>query len=250
MAYVLFVIILIAAGFFAMMGFGGGIIYVPILSWYGLDYKTGVIPLSLLLSAATGMTATYTYLRARLVNVSIGTAAVSTALVGAPLGAYCVRFIPTGIIKVLFAIVALYAAVRILKSSEPDDSRRVDPGRALQLGLLIGIIVGFSSGLLGIGNGFLVFPFFMAIGCTTKESAATTALVITFSAFFALILHLRWATFDPKLAAALVVAVVIGSRMGGLWTSTRARPQTLRMIVGIIILVIAARMGWEGLSSF
>ena len=90
----------------------------------------------------------------------------------------------------------------------------------------------------------------MAIGCTTKESAATTALVITFSAFFALTLHLKWATFSPGLAAALVIGVIIGSRMGGLWTSTRARPETLRTIVGIIILLIAARMGWEGLSGF
>lgn len=250
MSYLLFVIISLAAGFFAMMGFGGGIIYVPVLSWYGLDYKTGVIPLSLLLSAATGLTATYTYLRARLVNVKVGTAAISTALFGAPLGAYCVRFIPTGIIKIIFAAVALFAAVRILRSTEPDGKRRVDPGRALQLGFLIGLIVGFSSGLLGIGNGFLVFPFFMAIGCTTKESAATTALVITFSAFFALTLHLRWATFDPKLAVALVIGVVIGSRIGGLWTTRRARPQTLRLIVGVIILIIAARMGWEGLSTF
>ena len=250
MVYLLFIIILAAAGFFAMMGFGGGIIYVPILSWYGLDYKTAVIPLSLLLSFATGLTATYTYLRARLVNVRVGTAAVSTALLGAPLGVYCVQFIPTGIIKIIFAAVAMLAAVRILRTVEPDGKSRVDPGRAIQLGLLVGLIVGFSSGLLGIGNGFLVFPFFMAIGCSTKESAATTALVITFSAFFALTLHLRWATFDPRLAAALVIGVIIGSRMGGLWTSRKARPQTLRLIVGVIILVIAARMGWEGLSSF
>ncbi len=250
MIYILFIIIAVAAGFFAMMGFGGGIIYVPILSWYGLDYKTGVIPLSLLLSAATGMTATYTYLRARLVNVKIGTAAVSTALVGAPLGTYCVRFIPTGIIKILFATVAVYAAVRILRSREPDGKSRINPDRALLLGFLIGLIVGFSSGLLGIGNGFLVFPFFLAIGCTTKESAATTALVITFSAFFALILHLRWATFDPQLAVVLVIGAIIGSRMGGLWTSRRARPQTLRIVAGVIILLVAARMGWEGLSSF
>lgn len=244
-AILLFTIIL-TAGLFGMMGLGGGVIYVPILAWYGLDFRTGAIPLSLLLVTTTGMTAAYTYFRARLVHLRIGAAAIATAFIGAPAGAYVLRHISTGVIKILFAGVAFYASLRILASQDPDPDRTVDRKLAVTGALFIGFFSGFSSGLLGVSGALFILPFLLSIGYPTKEAVATSAMVVTFSALSAFLTHLQWATFDPSLAVLLVLGVAIGSRMGGLWTSRRARPRTLRRIVGVIILIISVKVAVEG----
>ncbi|UCG38636.1 MAG: sulfite exporter TauE/SafE family protein, partial [bacterium] len=72
MLILLFPIVLFIAGLFGMMGLAGGVIYVPLLSWWGLDFATGAIPLSLLLGTATGLSASYTYMRGRFIHFRVG----------------------------------------------------------------------------------------------------------------------------------------------------------------------------------
>lgn len=243
----LILIIFFTAGLFSMIGLGGGIIYVPILSWYGLDFKSGAIPLSLLLVTTTGMTAAYTYFRARLVHLRIGSAAIVTAFIGAPAGAYSLRYIPTGIVQILFAGVALYASLRILGSREPEGDRDIDRKLAAMGALFIGFFSGFSSGLLGVSGALFFLPFLLAIGYPTKEAVATSTILVTFSGLAAFLTHLQWATFDPTLAIFLTLGVIAGSRLGGLWTLRRAKPQTLRRIVGVIILIVSVKIALEGI---
>jgi uncharacterized membrane protein YfcA len=42
---------------------------------------------------------------------------------------------------------------------------------------------GFIGGMLGLGGGFIIAPILMATGYKTKQAAATTAFVVTFSSF-------------------------------------------------------------------
>ena len=44
MSIALFLGVVFGAGILGMMGLGGGVVYVPLLSWGGLDFKTGAIP--------------------------------------------------------------------------------------------------------------------------------------------------------------------------------------------------------------
>ena len=85
MLALIFILVMIAAALFGMMGLGSGIIYVPLLSWWGLDFATGAVPMGLLLSIATGAGAAVTYARLGLVHTRAGIAAASTVILGAPL---------------------------------------------------------------------------------------------------------------------------------------------------------------------
>jgi uncharacterized membrane protein YfcA len=239
-------IVAITAALFGMMGLGGGLVYVPLLSWWGLDFTTGAIPMSLLLSTATGMAAAYTYTREGLVHVRTAMAAIITVFIGAPVGAWAVHRLPVGYVKILFAAAAGYVAMRILISKEPGAPKERDT-RAVMLGaLVIGTFVGFSSGLLGIGGGFLLIPFLLASGIPTREAVATSSLVITVSALTAFISHLGTSTFPISTALLLAGAAVVGSRLGGLWAARQARPTTLRKIAGSLILLIAVKVAVEG----
>ena len=168
-----------------------------------------------------------------------------TAVIGAPFGVLAGRFLPVHAIKLLFAIAAGTIAMRILRSVEPKAQDRLHR-TPVAATVAVGFFVGFSSGLLGIGGGFLLIPFLLSAGFPTREAVATSSMVVTFSAMSGFLSHLPGATFSPSLALLLVVGASAGSRIGVIWASRHARPETLRKIVGTIIFVIAVKVAWEG----
>ena len=248
MILLLLIIVTTAAGVFGMMGLAGGIVYVPVLSWWGFDLKTGAIPLSLLLGSATGGMAAFTYWREKMAHPKVSMFAAAGALAGAPLGARMVPYIPVGILKALFAAAALFISIRILRSREPAEARIGSTWIILAGALAVGLFVGLSSGLLGIGGGFLFIPFMLSAGFPTKHAVATSAIVVAISTMAAFLWHLPRTTFPPALALLLLAGVVTGSRLGGLWAARRARPETLRVVVGSLIFLVSVKMGLEGLA--
>jgi uncharacterized membrane protein YfcA len=246
---VLFIAVLLGSALLGMMGLGGGIVYVPLLSWWGLDLTTGAIPMSLLLGIATSGTAAFTYYRRGLVQTRISLTAGATVFLGAPLGAWALTILPVGIVRIIFSAAAFYVVYRIFSSREPGENSPARKEYRTSVILTLGFFVGFSSGLLGIGGGFLLLSFLMATGMPTKPAVATSSLVVVMSATAAFLSHLPHAQFPVTLALLLALTALVGSRLGGLWVAQHAQPRTLRTIVGIIILVISIKMGFEGIYS-
>jgi uncharacterized membrane protein YfcA len=205
--------------------------------------------MSLLLGIATGGSAAYTFHKSGLIQTRISLTAASTVLLGAPLGAWAVTIIPTSIVRVIFSMTAGYVAFRIFTSRESSDKGQLPTTYRTRVILIIGFFVGFSSGLLGIGGGFLIVSFLLATGFPTKQAVGTTSLVVVISATAAFLSHLPHANFPVPTALLLAAAALAGSRLGGHWTAHYAQPRTLRTIVGIIILMISIKMGIEGVLS-
>ena len=241
----IFILVMIAAALFGMMGLGSGIIYVPLLSWWGLDFATGAVPMGLLLSIATGAGAAYTYARMGLVHKGTGFAAATTVLLGAPLGVRVLHSFPVGYAKIVLAAAALYVAIRALRSGEPHTHHRI---YAMTLGitLLVGFLMGFFSALIGVGGGFILAPVLLASGYPAKEAVGTTAFVVTICTFTAFIFHLPTADFPAGPAVLLAGAALAGARLGGTWASRHADPKTIRVLVAVVIMAIAMKVGAEG----
>jgi len=246
MLALIFILVMIAAALFGMMGLGSGIIYVPLLSWWGLDFATGAVPMGLLLSIATGAGAAYTYARLGLVHKSTGFAAASTVLLGAPLGVQVLHIFPVSYVKIILAATALYVALRALRSGEPKKHRHHNYAMALGLTLIVGFFMGFFSALIGVGGGFLLAPVLLANGYPVKEAVGTTALVVTICTFTAFLFHLPTADFPVGAAILLAGAAFLGARLGGIWATRHANPKTLRLLVAVVIIGIAVKVGTEG----
>ena len=68
MAYFLvFLIITVASFIFAMLGLGGGTVYVPVINWFGYDMKEVAIPLGLLLNGLNTLLALIPFARKKLI---------------------------------------------------------------------------------------------------------------------------------------------------------------------------------------
>lgn len=82
----------------------------------------------------------------------------------------------------------------------------------LLLGL--GLLVGFLSGLFGVGGGFLLTPLLMMIGIPPTVAAASDSNQIVAASTSGTLAHWRMGNVDFKIGLLLVVGGVIGGTMG------------------------------------
>jgi len=250
MFFLILVLILIAAALFGMMGLGSGIIYVPLLSWWGLDFATGAIPLGLLLSVATGAGAARSYIRDGLVHLRTGMSTGLAAVIGSPLGVAALKYVPISLVKLILAGAAFFVAIKALRSGEPSPHLdRSAYAMTRGLTLLMGFLMGFFSALVGVGGGFLLVPVLLARGYPTREAVGTTSMVVTISTAAGFLFHLSSAHIPFRAAFIFTVAALAGASLGGHWAARHANPKGLRVIIGIIIMVIALKVGGEGFMA-
>jgi hypothetical protein len=234
-------IILLASFVFAMLGLGGGMVFVPVLKWAGFSVKEVAIPLGLLLNGLNTLLALIPFARKRLVDWKGGMAMAAAAFVFAPFGAFTARFVPVHL--VLFAFAVLVAAIRMLFFARRPEPDTIMPLRKRSvIGAFVGGFAGFMGGMLGLGGGFIIAPILMWMGYRTKEAAATTAFVVTFSSFSGYLGHIAQGQMNWRLTLVVVAAVAVGSQLGGGFMSTKAKPRWVKQLYAVVLLAIAAKL--------
>lgn len=244
MLYTIVALIIFAASFlFAMLGLGGGMVYVPVLSWAGFDVKEVAIPLGLLLNGLNTLLALIPFARKKLVDWKGGAAMAVAALILSPIGAYTAKYVDKNTLMILFASVVVIAAARMIwtaKKAEPETMMSLKK-RSIY-GTAIGSFAGFMGGLLGLGGGFIIAPFLMWMGYKTKEAAATTAFVVTVSSFSGYFGHIAGGEIDWKITIPVIIAVIVGSQLGANFMSNKAKPKWVKMVYAIVLLAIAVKL--------
>jgi len=239
------ILIFIVSFVFAMLGLGGGMVYVPILKWAGFPMKEVAIPLGLLLNGLNTMLALIPFSRKKLVDWKGGAAMAVAALIFSPLGAYTSKFVPEKPLMILFAVAVVVAAARTLWASNQKEPEEVMPLKKRSIiGSGVGAFAGFAGGLLGIGGGFIIAPILMWMGYKTKAAAATTAFVVTFSSFSGYLGHVAEGEMNWTLTIFVVVAVIIASQLGAMFMSGKAKPKMVKQIYAVVLLGIAIKLIW------
>ena len=244
MLYAIVAIIIFAASFlFAMLGLGGGMVYVPVLTWAGFDVKEVAIPLGLLLNGLNTLLALIPFARKKLVDWKGGAAMAFAALVLSPVGAISAKYVSKDTLMILFAAVVVVAAIRMVwtaKQAEPETMMSL--GKRSAYGATIGAFAGFMGGLLGLGGGFIIAPFLMWMGYKTKEAAATTAFVVTVSSFSGYFGHMANGHINWAITIPVILAVIIGSQLGAGYMTNKAKPKWVKQVYAVVLLGIAIKL--------
>ncbi len=250
MLVIVAIIIAIASFSFAMLGLGGGMVYVPVLHWMGYDMKEVAIPLGLLLNGLNTALVLIPFARKKLVDWKGGAIMAATALLASPIGAMTSSHVPVQTLKILFAVMVVAAALRTLwasKQAEPENMMSMR--KRSVIGFFVGGVAGFIGGMLGLGGGFIIAPILMMIGYKTKEAAATTAFVVTFSSFSGYLGHVSQGQMNWGLTAAVVAAVIVGSQLGGRYMTQKAKSKEVKIVYAVVLLLIAAKMVFEVMNK-
>lgn len=230
---------------FSMLGLGGAMLYVPIFKWLELPLKTVAIPLGLLLNGATSLSAFLRYWREGLVDFRGGLPAALAAVMAAPLGAWCMAYVPRDALLLLFAAFTALAGAYSLKAGAQDAAEPPSRQRQLLIGLGLGAGEGFVGGLLGVGGGFIVAPVLMALGFPTKRAVATTSFIVSFASISGFAAHAAAGRFDPLLTGLTLVVAIAGAQAGAWFMATRAKPAWVKRFYGGLLLAVAAKLIWD-----
>jgi uncharacterized membrane protein YfcA len=225
---------------FSMLGMGGSQLYIPILFWMGMDFKTEAVPLGMLLNLVNSSSAAITYGRKGLIAWRIAIPFAVTMIAFAPLGVWLNIQLPVKPLLIFFALFTAAAAVLMLSGWRPKRGELSNRGRVL-LGLTAGSLLGIIAGLIGRGGGSFVVPLLYIAGLDARMAAATSALVVTGSGFSSFVSHLATAA-QPQwgIWLATVVAVLLGSQLGSRLMADRLKPRAIKLVFGWVLLGVAA----------
>ncbi|MHA1781430.1 MAG: sulfite exporter TauE/SafE family protein [Candidatus Thorarchaeota archaeon] len=233
---------------FSMLGMGGSQLYIPILFWFGMDFKTQAIPLGMLLNVVNSSSAATTYHRKKLIEWRVALPFALTMIIFAPIGTLLNIAVPTGSLLIVFAVFTGAAAILMLSGWKPSRGE-LNAHEKTIIGIIGGAGLGFIAGLIGRGGGSFVVPLLYIVGLDPKIAAATSALIVTCSGTSSFISHLVFAAqpqWDIWIASA--IAVFLGSQIGSRVMAHHARPKHVRAIFGTVLLAISIIIMIQALS--
>jgi uncharacterized membrane protein YfcA len=224
---------------FSMLGMGGSQLYIPILYWMGMDFKTEAVPLGMLLNVVNSSSAAFTYGRRRLIIWRVAVPFAVTMVLFAPLGVWLNVQLPVKPLLAFFALFTAAAAVLMLSGRKPKQGEMSPHGR-LALGVGAGSGLGLVSGLIGRGGGSFVVPLLYIAGLEARNAAATSAFIVTCSGLSSFTSHLA-AAAQPQWPVWIgsVVAVLLGSQLGSRLMAERLRSRAVKQIFGVVLLGVA-----------
>jgi uncharacterized protein len=269
----LFATSLVAGAAGAVLGLGGGILLIPILTlFYGVDlrYAMGASIVSVI---ATSSGAAAAYLRSSLSNVRIGLFLALATVSGALVGAGLAGIVPVRALQLLLGGALGYSAFATLRQLrvELPESTEADP-LALRFGLegtyydapldrevkyratrvrrgfaaMFG--AGVLSGLLGIGSGafkVLAMDYFMRL--PMKVSTATSNFMIGVTSAATAGVYFARGDIHPLLATPVAVGVLAGAVLGTRLMA-RLRNTTVRKAFLPVLAYLAGAMILRGLG--
>ena len=262
-----------AGGAGAILGLGGGILLIPVLTLvFGVDlhYAMGASIVSVI---ATSSGAAAAYLRSSLSNIRVGLFLVVATVSGALLGAALAGVVPVRLLQLLLGLALSYSTFTMLRllrvelplPTEADplalrfglEGSYYDPRldrdvkyRAARVRLGFGAMfcAGVLSGLLGIGSGafkVLAMDHFMRL--PMKVSTATSNFMIGITSAASAGIYFARGDIHPLLAAPVAVGVltgaVLGTRLMGRMRNTTIRKAFLPVLGWLAISMILRGLG-------
>lgn len=265
-ALVAFLVSVGAGGFGSLVGIGGGLIIVPVLTIaLGHDVKTAIAA-SLIGVIATSLSASPRYIRSGIADRRLGLLLLVAATAGGLGGGLTAGLLDGRVLALLFALLLGAVALHMLREVRnpstpppPDDdpanggfvSSYVEPttqsvvhyqARRIAPGAAVSFVAGNISGLLGVGGGVINVPTMNVLMHVPIRVATTTSTyMLAATATASAIVYLASGQLDPLLAAPVALGVIIGARVGAR-LSMRLSQDVLRLAFVVVAAVFAIGM--------
>lgn len=226
------------------LGIGGGVILVPCLIILMRENVKKAVSISLMVIAPTVTVGLISHLLlgAQNLKIYIALTALYGAIFGAKLGAKLVQMINTQLLKYLFALLMLFAALKqsgLIETSTMDmDSLKFYIPALVFMGFLAGLL----SSMLGIGGGLVIVPSLNLIfGLSMHEAIATSLLIIIPTASMGAYFHSKVRKLKNHYLNYLVPAALVGA-FSGASISVYLPAELLKQLFSIIMLLAGLRM--------
>ena len=246
---ILSIFFFITAIFYSSVGFGGGSTYLALMLIWDIPYYIFPI-IALICNIIVVSGNSINYVRSGNLNLKLLTPYLMGSIPFAFFGASI--SITKELFEILLFVILIIAGIFLLIESKSfnDDQIKIKSIPKI-ISLLIGSIIGFTSGIIGIGGGIFLSPilFLMKAGYP-KQIATTASLFILINSIFGVAGQLtKDIVFDEFLNFwPLFIAVLIGGQIGNFLNIKFLSGKTLAIITSLLVIFVAIRMGLRLLS--
>lgn len=221
----------IVAFLYASVGHGGASGYLALMSAFAFP-MTFMKPTALVLNILVSGLSFYFYYREKNFKWNLFYPFALTSIPFSFIGGYLK--IDAFYYKIILATVLVFAVLRLLGvfGKEKENLKAINVPMALAFGALI----GFLSGLLGIGGGIILSPVLLLMGwATMKQTAAVSALFILVNSISGLFGFVSQGGTLPASSGLLIGLVFMGGLLGAYYGSTKFNSKGLRIVLSVVI---------------
>ena len=254
------ILIGICAGFASgLLGVGGGFLIVPLqyflLKYIGVEPDLAILisfGTSLAIIVPTSLSGAYRHSRTMDNIIKPGIRLGIFGIVGGALGGFAASVLPSRVLEITFGCLLLFIAVKnFLDLNKEREVPRI-PFNLVTTGI-IGLIVGFSSGLLGVGGGvFLIAILTALLGFSLIEAIGTSSVFICLTAIGGFLSYVvsgwRVSTFPYSIGYVSIINFILIACFSVPMASLGAKiahkvPQKkLKIVFSILVLYMALKM--------
>ncbi len=267
----------VAAGAFgALLGLGGGLLIVPLLTLgFGLPLHvaTGTSLVCVIVTSSAGASV---YLRGDAANLRLGMTLEMFTAIAAMIGGLVAFLLPDRVLALLFALLLLYVAVTMARRRErpasaiapatspadPASRSPAEPSRGFfetlsgpgyrvrnpGWGVIGSLFAGIVSALFGVGGGIVKVPVMnLVMGVPLRVATATSNLMIGVTASAGALVYLGHGGIDPYVAAPTALGVFGGATLASR-LAHRVDLGLLRLLFVLVLVLTAWQMAMKAIG--
>ena len=243
---ILSILFFVTAILYASVGFGGGSTYLALLLLWGVPYFIfPVVALTCNIIVVSGNC--FNYIRAGNLNLKL--------LIPFLIGSIPLAFIG-GSLPIekeffeilLFVVLTIAGVLLLLKFNSYDDKIEIFRKIPILVSILIGGILGFVSGVAGVGGGIFLSPILFLLKAGKPKHIVTTAsLFILINSLSGIFGQLTKSTILSEIQNYwfLFLAVLIGGQIGNFLNLKIFPTRILALVTAALVLFVAIRMGFK-----
>ncbi|RED44907.1 sulfite exporter TauE/SafE family protein [Seonamhaeicola aphaedonensis] len=236
--YYFLLILPIVSFLYSSVGHGGASGYLALMALFSFAPET-MKPTALLLNLFVAGISFYYYYKEGYFNKKLF---ISFAIASIPLAFLGGRIeVDASIYKKILAVLLIFAILKMLNVFGKERNA-IKPVKIWQ-GLMVGGVIGFFSGLIGIGGGIILTPIILLLHWgKMKEAAAVSALFIWVNSASGLIGQLSSGVKIEMASFVLVAIALIGGILGGYYGSKKINNKNLRYILAFVLIIASAKL--------
>ena len=243
---ILSILFFVTAILYSSVGFGGGSTYLALLLIWGIPYQIfPVIALSCNIIVVSGNC--FNYIRSGNLNLKLLTpyliGSIPLAFIGGSLP------IEKKFFEILlFIVLAIAGSLLLFKFRSYDDKENDYKKIPIIISIFIGGILGFVSGVVGIGGGIFLSPILFLIRAAKPNHIITMAsLFILINSLSGIIGQLTKSSVLSEIQNYwfLLLAVLIGGQIGNFLNLKIFPTRILALVTAGLVLFVSIRMAYK-----
>lgn len=230
--------IVIVAMMYASVGHGGASGYLAVMALFSL-HPEALKPTALLLNIVVAGVGTYLYYSAGQFSWRVFWPFVITSIPMSFLGG--TFNLPPELYRPALGVVLLFAAWRLFARRKQQDDVVKTPH--ILLAMAVGGVLGFASGLIGVGGGIFLSPLMILLGwAKVREVSGIAALFILVNSISGLMGHMSSLHHVPEYAPLLAGAALVGGSIGALCGSRHLPVATILKAMSFMLVMAGGKM--------